>query len=331
MTKEETKIIIPEQSEAVKRLNRNKVENKIKDILVTIIRLVFLISVGYIIVYPLFAMIAYTLMSHNDILDPSVIWIARDPTTFNLVTAWNSLDYLNGLSQTLIVGVVSAMIEVFTCAVVAYGFARFKFKGQGVLFGLVLLTAIVPVQVLSIPLYLNFRFMDFFGLTGLIGGLFGNPEFVIDVTNTPLTFYLPSLFAVGLRSGIFIFIYRQFFLGLPKELEEAAYIDGAGPIKTFLSVIIPSSGVVFTTVTIFSIIWHWNEYYLSVLYFQTDFPLSVALAGIGTVLESQGLAFDSAAGPTSAACLLYILPVLIMFIFMQKKFIQSVDRVGIVG
>ena len=331
MTKEETKIIIPEQSEAVKRLNRNKVETKVKNIFVTIIRLVFLISVGYIIVYPLFAMIAYTLMSHNDILDPSVIWIARDPTTFNIVTAWESLDYLTGLSQTLIVGVVAGLIEVFSCAVVAYGFARFKFKGQGILFGLVLLTAIVPVQVLSIPLYLNFRFMDFFGLTGLIGGIFGNPDFVIDVTNTPHPFYLPSLFAVGLRSGIFIFIYRQFFLGLPKEFEEAAYIDGAGPIKTFLSVIIPTSGVVFTTVSIFSIIWHWNEYYLSVLYFQTDFPLSVALAGIGTVLESQGLAFDSAAGPTSAACLLYILPVLIMFIFMQKKFIQSVDRVGIVG
>lgn len=331
MTNDNAKIIIPEKSAAVKKLNRHKAQNKAKDICVTIIRLIFLISVGYIIVYPLFAMIAYTLMSHADVLDPSVIWIARHPTTENLEIAWDSLNYLEGFTQTILVGVISALIEVFSCAVIAYGFARFNFKGKGFLFGLVLLTAIVPVQVLSIPLYLNFRFMDFGGLTQIIGGMFGNPEYVIDATNTPWTFYLPSIFGVGLRSGIFIFIYRQFFLGLPKELEEASYIDGAGPIKTFLRVIIPSSGVVFTTVTIFSIIWHWNEYYLSVLYFQTDFPLSVSLAGIGTALESQGLAFDSAAGPTSAACLLYILPVLIMFIFMQKKFIQSVDRVGIVG
>lgn len=331
MSKDLEKLVIPEKSEAVKKLNKHKAQNKVKDVLVTIFRLIFLISVGYIIIYPLFAMIAYTIMPHSDILDPSVIWITRAPTFDNIKIAWLSLDYMKGFTQTVLVGVVSALIEVFTCAVAAYGFARFEFKGRGLLFGLVLLTAIVPVQVLSIPLYLNFRYMDFFGLTKLIGGIFGNPEFVIDVTNTPLTFYLPSLFGVGLRAGIFIFIYRQFFIGLPKELEEASWIDGAGPIKTFLRVIIPSSGVVFTTVTIFSIIWHWNEYYLSVLYFQNDFPLSVALAGIGSVLESQGFAFDSAASPTSAACLLYILPVLIMFIFMQKKFIQSVDRVGIVG
>ncbi len=331
MAKDNTKILIPEKSAAVKKLNRHKAQNKVKDICVTIIRLVFLISVGYIIVYPLFAMISYAIMPHADVLDPSVVWVPRTPTTENIEIAWKSLDYMDGFVQTLLVGVVAALIEVFSCSVIAYGFARFKFKGQGILFGLVLLTAIVPVQVLAIPLYLNFRFMDFGGLTQLIGSMFGNPEFVLDVTNTPWTFYLPSIFGVGLRSGIFIFIYRQFFLGLPKELEEASYIDGAGPIKTFLRVIIPSSGVVFTTVTIFSIIWHWNEYYLSVLYFQTDFPLSVSLAGIGSVLESQGLAFDSAAGPTSAACLLYILPVLVMFIFLQKKFIQSVDRVGIVG
>ncbi len=331
MTQDNTKIIIPEKSANVKRLNRSKTQAKIKNVIVTIARLVFLISVGYIIIYPLFAMISYTAQSVSDLYNPSVIWIPRNPTLNNLIIAFNSLDYLNSLKNTLLNGVVAALIEVLTCAIAAYGFARFDFKGKNFLFGLVLLTAIVPVQVLAIPLYLNFRFIDFFGLTKLIGGWFGNPELVIDVTNTPLTFWLPSLFGVGLRSGIFIFIYRQFFMGLPKELEEASWIDGAGPWKTFVKVVIPSSGVVFLTVTIFSVIWHWNEYFLSVLYFKDQFPLAVALANIGTVLQSQGLAYVTAAGPTSAACLLFIAPVLIMFMFLQKKFIQSIDRVGIVG
>lgn len=331
MTNEDTKIVIPETPKKTVKLNRHQVENKIKHIVMTIIRLIFLISVSYIIVYPLFAMIAYTLMSGSDVMDPSVIWIARNPTFENVEVAFESLDYINSLIQTVLVGVVSALIEVISCAIAAYGFARFKFKGRGILFGLVLLTAIVPVQVLAIPLYLNYRFINLFGLTNLIGGLFGNPEFVIDLTNTPLTFWLPSLFGVGLRSGLFIFIYRQFFMGLPKELEEASWIDGAGPLKTFIRVVIPSSGVVFLTVTIFSIIWHWNEYYLSVLYFQNDFPLAVSLSGVATAFESAGIRGEMMAGPMSAACLMFILPMLIMFLFLQKKFIQSIDRVGIVG
>ena len=330
MTNEDTKIVIPETPKKTVKLNKHQVENKIKHIVMTIIRLIFLISVSYIIVYPLFAMIAYTLMSGSDVMDPSVIWIARNPTFDNVEVAFESLDYINSLIQTVLVGVVSALIEVISCAIAAYGFARFKFKGRGILFGLVLLTAIVPVQVLAIPLYLNYRFINLFGLTNLIGGLFGNPEFVIDLTNTPLTFWLPSLFGVGLRSGLFIFIYRQFFMGLPKELEEASWIDGAGPLKTFIRVVIPSSGVVFLTVTIFSIIWHWNEYYLSVLYFQNDFPLAVALSGVSTAFESAGIRGEMMAGPMSAACLMFILPMLIMFLFLQKKFIQSIDRVGIV-
>lgn len=331
MTNENTKIVIPERSSKVKKITKNKTQAKLKSIIVTVFRLIFLISVGYIIMYPLFAMITYSLMPATDAIDPSVIWIPRNPTFFNFELAFYALDYMKGVSQTILVGVVSALIEVLTCAITAYGFARFNFKGKGILFGLVLLTAIVPIQVLAVPLYLNFRYMDFFGLTYLIGGLFGNPEFVIDVTNTPLTFYLPSLFSVGLRSGIFIFIYRQFFLGLPKELEEASYIDGAGPWKTFVKVIMPSSGVVFLTVSIFSVIWHWNEYYLSVLYFQDNFPLALKVSDIINVLSVYSYTFENAAGPVCAACLLFILPMIIMFVLLQKKFIQSIDRVGIVG
>ena len=102
-------------------------------------------------------------------------------------------------------------------------------------------------------------------------------------------FYLPSIFASGLRSGLFIFIYRQFFVGMPKELEEAAAIDGASPVKTFLHVIIPSSGVAILTVSIFSLVWHWNEYNLSVLYFDENHPLSVRLSTLSQSLSVMGL------------------------------------------
>ena len=312
-------------------LNKHKIKQKSADILFAIFRYTFLVSISYIILYPLFAMVAYGIQSHADVLDTSVNWISRDPTIKNFKDAWAALEYPTALFNTVFVGGISALLEIFSCAIAAYGFARFKFRGRNFLFGLVLLTAIVPVQVLVIPLFLNFKYFDFGGLLTLFYNITGQEGTYLDLTNTGFTFWLPSLFGVGLRSGLFIFIYRQFFTGLPKELEEASWIDGCGPLMTFFRVVIPSSGVVFLTVSIFAIIWHWNEYYQSVIFMTSDFPLSVKLSGLSTTFTTLGISNVYQGGPTAAACLLFIAPMLIMFLFLQKKFIQSIDRVGIVG
>lgn len=313
-------------------LNRHRFKDYIGKATVSIFRLVFLVSISYIILYPLFALIAFSVMSTSDIMDISVTWIAKSPSFDSFKVAWEAIDYPSSLLNTLLVGGVSAALEIFSCAIAAYGFSRFQFKGRGLLFGLVLFTAIVPVQVLVIPLFLNFRYFDVLGIMGLINTITQNPDPVyLDLIDTPFTFWLPSLFGVGLRSGLFIFIYRQFFIGLPKELEEASWIDGCGPFMTFVRVVIPSSGVVFLTVSIFAIIWHWNEFYQSVIFFTNASPLSVKLSNIVTTLGTMGYSQEAAQPPLAAGCLLFILPVLVMYLFMQKKFIQSIDRVGIVG
>jgi len=313
-------------------LNKNKVKELGGKTVVSIFRYLLLIAISYIILYPLFAMIAYSLQDRTDVLDTSVTWIPKTGTFDTYRVAWQALDYPNAFLNTLLVGMVSAALEIFSCAIAAYGFARFKFKCRGLLFGIVLFTAIVPVQILVLPLFLNYQFFGFGYVVNLLNLIPGVNIPYISLIDTPFTFWLPSLFGVGLRSGLFIFIYRQFFMGLPKELEEASWIDGCNPLMTFFRVVIPSSGVVFLTVSIFAIIWHWNEYYQSVIYFTNEFPLSVTLATI----RDQGLATmgyrDAFAAPyVSAACLMFIAPVLIMYLFLQKKFIQSIDRVGIVG
>jgi multiple sugar transport system permease protein len=220
---------------------------------------------------------------------------------------------------------VSAFIEVMVCAVIAYGFARFEFKEKNIVFFLVLITIIVPVQMLIIPMYINYSHFDILGIAKFFIDTFHLPDFRPSIVNTGLTFWLPSLFGVGVRSGLFIFIYRKFFEGLPRELEEAAYVDGAGPLRTFISVILPSSGVVFLTVTIFSTIWHWNESYMSDMYNKLNPPLAVKLDYVRNELQKDS---RSAA---MAACLLFVLPMLIMYMILQRKFVQSIDRVGIVG
>ena len=316
----------------VPSLNKNKVKEVGANLIVSIFRYLLLIAISYIILYPLFAMISYSLQSRADVLDTSVTWIPKFCTFDTYKVAFEALDYPKALLNTVLVGLVSAALEIFSCAIAAYGFARFKFKGRGLLFGIVLFTAIVPVQILVIPLFLNYQYFGFGYIVNLLNLIPGVNIPYISLIDTPLTFWLPSIFGVGLRSGLFIFIYRQFFMGLPKELEEASWIDGCNPLMTFFRVVIPSSGVVFLTVAIFAIIWHWNEYYQSVIFFTNNFPLSVTLANIrDQALVTMGYRDAFAAPYVSAACLMFIAPVLIMYIILQKKFIQSIDRVGIVG
>lgn len=316
----------------VPSLNKNKVKEVGANLIVSIFRYLLLIAISYIILYPLFAMISYSLQSRADVLDTSVTWIPKFGTFDTYKVAFEALDYPKALLNTVLVGLVSAALEIFSCAIAAYGFARFKFKGRGLLFGIVLFTAIVPVQILVIPLFLNYQYFGFGYIVNLLNLIPGVNIPYVSLIDTPLTFWLPSIFGVGLRSGLFIFIYRQFFMGLPKELEEASWIDGCNPLMTFFRVVIPSSGVVFLTVAIFAIIWHWNEYYQSVIFFTNNFPLSVTLSSIkADALNTMGYRDAFAAPYVSAACLMFIAPVLIMYIFLQKKFIQSIDRVGIVG
>ena len=292
---------------------------------VTIVRYFFLLALSYVVLFQLFFMISYAIRPKVDMYNPSIVWIPSDVTFDNFKVAFEKLDYLKTGFVSLWLMEISAFIEVMVCAVIAYGFARFEFREKNLVFFLVLLTIIVPSQMLIIPMYLNYAHFDILGVFKWFSDITGLPDFRPNFLNTGLTFWLPSLFGVGVRSGLFIFIYRKFFEGLPRELEEAAYVDGAGPLRTFVSVILPSSGVVFLTVTIFSTIWHWNESYLSDMYNKANPPLAVKLD-----LVRSDLLKDSRS-VSMAACLLFILPVLIMYMFLQRKFVQSIDRVGIVG
>ena len=292
---------------------------------INVVRYFFLLALSYVVLFQLFFMISYAIRPAEDIYNPSVVWIPTEVTMDNFKLAFEELDYLKTGFVSVWLMEVSALIEVMVCAVIAYGFARFQFKEKNFVFFLVLITIIVPSQMLIIPMYLNYAHFDILGIFKWIIDTFNLKDFRPQLLNTGLTFWLPSLFGVGVRSGLFIFIYRKFFEGLPRELEEAAYVDGAGPLRTFVSVILPSSGVVFLTVTIFSTIWHWNESYQSDMYNKGNPPLAVQLDYVRTELLKD----SRQAG--MAACLLFIAPMLLLYMILQRKFVQSIDRVGIVG
>ena len=300
-----------------------------------LLRMVLLVSIGFVIIYPLIYMIVTSLVSRNGFFNSTRVWIPEAISPLlNYKVAAELLDYGNSLWATVRYELVSALIEVCACCVTAYGFARFKFKFKGVLIGVLFLTILVPDMMVLIPRMAYFSQMDILGIFGLLDKLTGI-DLRPNILGTEAAFYLPSLFSMGLRSGIMIFIYMQFFASFPRELEEAAWIDGAGPIKTFLKIAVPSSGVAITTVLVFSLIWHWNDYLLCSMYLNNEYPLAMQLNLLPTNLTTMGYYLNPETPETlafqMAGCVLFVTPMLIIYMILQRRFIESIDRVGITG
>lgn len=319
--------------------NDLRLKNKIVITVWAIVRTFLLVGLGFIILYPLLNMIPNSFMSSEDVLDPSVVWVPKSLTLEHLKLAWFGLDYPRALWKTIQLSVGSALCQLVCCSIVGYGFARFRFKGREFLFGLVIFTIIVPPPTIFIPLYVQYRFFDFFGISRLIAMITGNnyTNYTINLLNTDATFFLPSILGVGFRSGLFVYVFRQFFRGIPKELEEAAKIDGCGAFKTFLKIMVPNAIPAFITVFLFSVVWHWNESILCNSFYKTgNVPLAVALQLMFSRIQhsmevgaTTDLPIELRKTIGNAGTLLFILPLIILYIFTQRYFIEGVETTGI--
>ena len=293
-----------------------------------------LIVIGYIVLYPLLYMLSNAFKGEKALVDVSLIWIPKYLSTKWFNEAFEIISFGDSLKRTFSLQILSAAIEVIVCAVIAYGFARFNFKGKKIATVFLVLSFMIPLPMYGMSLAVNYRSLDFLGIFGLIDRFTG-VDLRLNIFNTNWSFWLPSLLGVGIRSGMMIYIYIQFFSGLPKELEEAAWIDGAGLFRTFFSIAVPSSSVVYTTVTLFALIWHWNDYFLSSMYLTDGYPLAVWLTMMPKQLPTMGYSLVPSHPETMAVlmagCLVFILPMLIIYIFVQRWFIESIDRVGITG
>ena len=312
------------------------VKKGVKKLSANIFRYLFFICVAYVLLYPILYMISNSIKNLFDTYDATVIWVPKNVTFENFVSAFTVFHIDKTLLNTIIYEIVAALIQFCSCAVAAYGIARFKFKGKNLMLILMLATMLVPSMMLIIPNYVNFSRLDFLGIFGIISKIVGK-EIRPNIVNTVWAFYLPSALGVGLKGGLFIYIFSQFYKGLPKELEEAAEIDGAGAWRTFLNIVLPSSGSAIITVLLFSIVWHWNDYHLAQMYAVDNPTFAVQLNNFGQNTVSAELSMDiSQAILLStpillAGCLLFIIPLVIFYILVQRKFMASIARTGLVG
>ena len=301
---------------------------KSKEITMVVLRSVLLFGLCFVILFPTIQQISMALRAPEDVNNPAVVWIPLHWSLMNLKIAAVVLDYKSALLNTLKLSVISMFLQILSTSLAGYAFARLKFRGSNILFVFVVLTIIIPPQALSLQQYLYFKDL----------GLIGNE----------LSIYLMSGLGMGIRSGIFIYIFRQFFRGLPKELEESAQIDGAGVFRTFWNVMLPNARGALVTVGLFAFVWAWNDaYYVKIFEVSTsDFPLLTmrlinAAEGMYAALFYTGgldlIGQDVWENPlflaliSNVAALLMMLPLLIMYLFVQKQFVESIERTGIVG
>jgi multiple sugar transport system permease protein len=303
--------------------------HKISVWVVNILKIILFVGLSYVLLRPVLFMLSTALKSREDLIDPTVVWIPKHPTLENFILAFKSLNYFNAFKNSLITSIIPALFNVIACSMIGYGLARFKFKERELIFALILFTLIVPPQVLLIPLYVFYQRFDILGIIRLIKG---EP---LNLLNSYYPIILPTILGGGLRSGLFIYIFRQFFRGMSKELEEAAYVDGASPFQTYLRIFIPNSIPAIVTVFLFSVVWHWNDVFEpSVFIGDFDkYTLSLNLANIRSIITGGTQIFDPLLilPPQYAGAILVILPMLIFYIFTQRFFVESVERTGIIG
>lgn len=301
-------------------------KKRLREIIWPFFRFFILFGLGFVILYPLIYMLSCAFRESSDMTDPTVMWITRHYTLDIIRETINAMDFGNTLLNTLKLNIGCSVVQVISCAITGYGFARFKFRGKGIMFGIVIMMILVPAQIISLPLYTQFRY---FGIKGI---------FSINLIDSMACMYLPAATGNGIRSGLMILIFRQFFRGMPKELEDAAYLDGCGPFGTFLRVMMPNALSSLLTVFLFSVVFYWNDYYVSSTFFTNNKTVSLMLKNLSSQLSL--MLFNDATVQISereqivwmeAGCLISIMPILIMYIFLQKYFTEGIERSGIVG
>ncbi len=268
-----------------------------------VVRHIILIAVGVLLIYPLLWMVASSLKPEELIFrDPSLLPETIDFS--NYTDGWNALSSPFGLyllnSGAIVLG--SLLGNLITCSMAAYAFAKLEFRGKKIFFALMLMTLMLPIHVLIVPQYV----------------LFSNLGWV----NTFLPLIVPKFLATD---AFFIFLMVQFFRGLPKELDEAARIDGAGYWRTYFQVLLPLSVPALATTAIFTFIWTWNDFYSQLIYLTRPDVLTVPVA-LRNFVDSTG---GSSWGSLFAMSVVTLIPVFLVFLVGQRYLIKGIATTGL--
>ena len=337
--------------------------NFLKKVVWALVRYILLVGVAYIVLFPFFSKISASVMSYTDFTDSMVRLIPKNFSIEIYKAIFVEQEYMRAFGNTFLLSISTAIIQTFICSFIAYGFAKFKFKGNKLLFALVILTMIIPHRTLASSIRLMFTNFDVFGIFRFFSGggisilgLFEynndflrsinfmeswGPRFTssgVNLMNSYWPFMILSFCGLAFKNGLYIFLLRQFFMGVPDELEESAYIDGSGVFRTFFTIILPISVPMMITVFLFSFSWCWTDiFYSSSQMFFSDSTKAPYLltteigkkipSSLDGKVPSNSLKWEAAVKSTGG--LMIIFPLVIMYLFCQKYLVQGIERSGL--
>lgn len=293
-----------------------------------VVRAVLLIGLCFMILYPLIVKFTSSVMPVDDMYDATVRFVPRSLTLQQYRIAWEWMRYPRVLLNTIALTLTVSLLQVTSCTIVGYGLGRFNFVGRDLVFGLVLLTLVVPPEMVMIPLFLNFRFLDLFGLI---------PDPGINLLGSYWPFVLTSITCTGLRNGLFIYIMTHFFRNMPDSLEEAAEIDGASSFVTFYRIMLPGAKPALVIIFLFAFVWQWNDrFYLDLFIRSSEDYLSYALQNFALRFVSNSpissqFPWHYRSLLNNAGMMMFMAPLLILYLVMQRYFVESIERTGLVG
>ena len=299
---------------------------------VAIARFILLFGLCFLILQPILNKISVSFMTEADLYNPIVISIPEHFTTDNYRLAAELMSYSKTIVNSLVISLTIALLQVTVCLLVGYGFARFEFPLKKFWFACVILVILIPPQTIASSLHLHFKFFDILGIFKLTTGS------TINLRGNVLPYYLMSAGCMGLKNGLYIFMIRQFFRNIPVDLEEAAYVDGCGMLKTFTRIMLPQTKPIVMSCFLFAFVWQWTDGFYSKMFLGTTKLLSTGLARL---VDSLGAYIQRMTGTLTTVSVAYsncilatgtlmiIVPIIVLYLFAQKAFVESISTSGI--
>ena len=303
---------------AIKKINFAKLKRlKAVNIISKFAIYFVLICIGFIFLEPIFEMISKSIMTTKDLIDPSITWIAKHATLDNFKNAIGTLDIPTSILNSIWYSALLAIAQTFVSATTGFALSRYTFRGRNFWFVMLIIAFILPVPLLTVP-----RIMMFSTAESILG---------FKLINTVVPQFLLALLGQGTYSTMLVLIFYNFFNMIPKSLDEAAMIDGAGSLKVFYHVAIRLSISTILVVFLFSFVFNWNETYTTNILTGDALELLPGRLSLFDNGSTSNAVSELNEAIKMAATLIAIAPLLVLYACVQRQFIEGIENTGITG
>ena len=299
---------------------------------ISIFRALLLFGLCFMIIQPMLLRFTTGFMEEPDLYDSTIVLVPRHTTLDNYRIVADLTNFPTSMLNTLWISLMVSVLQVVSCTLVSYGFARYQFPLKKFWFACVVMLIIVPPTTIQTALYMNFANFDLFGIVRLLNN--GKP---INLRTSIWPYVLMSLTCMGLKNGLYIYMLRQYFQGVPDSLEEAAFVDGCSTMRTFTQIMLPDAMPTIASCFLFSFVWQWTDLFYTRNFFST---YKVYATELSSIVSRMGRYFSADASKAvvvpvgrqqqliSIGVLICCIPLIILYCFTQKTFVQSLAMTG---